>query len=279
MSIVIITGTGTDIGKTIATAAIAGLLRSCGREVVVVKPAQTGFPGTGSVLGRGGDLEDVERLTGITELHGFARYPEPMAPLAAARRAGLPALRLDDAAERIRALDRPGRTVLVEGAGGLLVRLGAGGVGCADASACGATDGPASAADGEGERREWGLPDLAAELPGAKTVVVTSLGLGSLNTAELTVEVAEGRGMDVIGLIGGSLPAGSLPGQQAGSGAGTGRMEPDPIVATNLEDLPHLTGVDVLGCVPEGSGSMRGEEFLAAAPGWFNESGRSVLVG
>lgn len=267
MSIVFITGTGTDIGKTIATAAIAGLLRSCGREVVVVKPAQTGFPGTGSVLGRGGDLDDVERLTGITDLHGFARYPEPMAPLAAARRAGLPALRLDDAAERIRALDRPGRTVLVEGAGGLLVRLGAGGVGCADASACGSTDGPASAADGDGERREWGLPDLAAELPGAKTVVVTSLGLGSLNTAELTVEVAEGRGMDVIGLIGGSLPARHAAG------------EIDPIVATNLEDLPHLTGVDVLGAVPEGAGAMERERFVAAAPGWFSESGMRALVG
>ena len=56
MTILCITGTGTDVGKTIATAAIAGLLRSCGREVVVVKPAQTGFPGTGSVLGRGGEI-------------------------------------------------------------------------------------------------------------------------------------------------------------------------------------------------------------------------------
>lgn len=261
MSIVFITGTGTDIGKTIATAAVAATLAAQGRRVVVVKPAQTGFPGTG------GDLDDVARLTGVTDLHGFVRYPEPMAPLAAARRAGLPALRLDDAAERIRALDRPGRTVLVEGAGGLLVRLGAGGVGCADASACGATDGPASAADGEGERREWGLPDLAAELPGAKTVVVTSLGLGSLNTAELTVEVAEGRGMDVIGLIGGSLPARHAAG------------EIDPIVATNLEDLPHLTGVDVLGAVPEGAGAMERERFVAAAPGWFSESGIRAFVG
>lgn len=239
MTILCITGTGTDIGKTIATAAIAGLLRSCGRHVAVVKPAQTGFPGTGSVLGRGGDLDDVARLTGVDDLHGFARYPEPMAPLAAARRAGLPPLLLADAAEGIRALDGPDRTVLVEGAGGLLVRLG--------------SDGPG---------REWGLPELSAELPGAKTVVVTSLGLGSLNTAELTVEVARGRGMDVIGLVGGSLPEGD-----------------DPIVATNLRDLPHLTGTDVLGCVPAGSGAIERERFLAAAPGWFTESGRSALVG
>ncbi|MFD5868757.1 ATP-dependent dethiobiotin synthetase BioD [Corynebacterium sp. NPDC060344] len=265
MTILCITGTGTDVGKTIATAAIAGLVRSCGREVVVVKPAQTGFPGTGAVLGRGGDLDDVERLTGVTDLHGFARYPEPMAPLAAARRAGMPTLRLDDAARRIRALDGPGRTVLVEGAGGLLVRLGADGG--PESGADGGAEYAARAGERIGAAREWGLPDLAAALPCAKTVVVTSLGLGSLNTAELTVEVARGRGMDVIGLIGGSLP---VPGDGE---------EPDAIVATNLEDLPHLTGVPVLGCVPEGAGRLRREDFLAAAPGWFTESGETALVG
>ena len=242
MSIVFITGTGTDIGKTIATAAVAATLAAQGRRVVVVKPAQTGFPGTG------GDLDDVARLTGVTDLHGFVRYPEPMAPLAAARRAGLPTLGLGEAAARIRELDGPDRTVLVEGAGGLLVRLG-------------------SDAGSDGGAGEWGLPDLAARLPGAKTVVVTSLGLGSLNTAELTVEVAEGRGMDVIGLIGGSLPARHAAG------------EIDPIVATNLADLPHLTGVDVLGAVPEGAGAMERERFVAAAPGWFSESGIRAFVG
>lgn len=245
MSIVFITGTGTDIGKTIATAAVAATLAAQGRRVVVVKPAQTGFPGTG------GDLDDVARLTGVTDLHGFVRYPEPMAPLAAARRAGLPTLGLGEAAARIRELDGPDRTVLVEGAGGLLVRLGSG----------------AGDDGGTGGAGEWGLPDLAARLPGAKTVVVTSLGLGSLNTAELTVEVAEGRGMDVIGLIGGSLPARHAAG------------EIDPIVATNLEDLPHLTGVDVLGAVPEGAGAMERERFVAAAPGWFSESGIRAFVG
>ena len=124
-----------------------------------------------------------------------------------------------------------------------------------------------SGAGDDGGAGEWGLPDLAARLPGAKTVVVTSLGLGSLNTAELTVEVAEGRGMDVIGLIGGSLPARHAAG------------EIDPIVATNLEDLPHLTGVDVLGAVPEGAGAMERERFVAAAPGWFSESGIRAFVG
>src|SRR5690606_24869733 len=81
----------------------------------------------------------------------------PMAPLAAARRAGMAPLLLDDVAARITALDGPDRTVLVVGAGGLLVRLGA---------------------DGPGDAGQWGLPELVAHVPGAKAVVVTLLGLG-----------------------------------------------------------------------------------------------------
>ncbi len=41
MSVLAITGTGTEVGKTIATAAIAAL---CPDVVTVMKPAQTGLP-------------------------------------------------------------------------------------------------------------------------------------------------------------------------------------------------------------------------------------------
>lgn len=251
MSIVIVTGTGTDIGKTIATAALAAALGAAGREVHVVKPAQTGFPGE-----RGGDLDTVAELTGVAGLHGYARYPEPMAPLAAADRAGMPALRMADVAEKIRELDAPGRTILVEGAGGLLVRLGDDGEAAGGSHADGG-DVP-GAPNTDASDTTWALPDLAAHLPGATTVVVTPLELGCLNAAELTVEVARGRGMDVAGLIGGSLPAG----------------EPDPIVAGNLTDLPAVTGVPLLAAIPAGSGGLGRDEFTAAAPGWFTAAGR-----
>ena len=36
------------------------------------------------------DLADIARLSGVTELHGLARFPEPLAPAAAAERAGVP---------------------------------------------------------------------------------------------------------------------------------------------------------------------------------------------
>lgn len=230
MSIVVVTGTGTDVGKTVATAALAAAFAAEGHRVRVVKPAQTGYPED-----HGGDLADIGALTGITDLHGYARYPEPMAPLAAARRAGMPTLARADVADRIRALDAPGTVVLVEGAGGLLVRIG------------------------EDAGGTWALPDLAELLPGAATVVVTGLELGCLNAAELTVEVARARGMRVAGLIGGSLPDGGAD---------------DPIIATNITDLPALTGTDLLAVVPAGSGRLDRGAFTAAAPGWFGPAGR-----
>ncbi|MDO5028990.1 MAG: dethiobiotin synthase [Corynebacterium sp.] len=219
MSIVLVTGTGTDIGKTISTAALAVALEKQGKEVHVVKPIQTGFPGP-----EGGDLDTVAELTGIENLHGFERYPEPMAPVAAAQRAGMRLPSVVEIAEKIQRIDGPGRVVLVEGAGGLLVRLG----------------------------EDWAMPELAAVLPGHQMVVVTRLDLGCLNEAELTVEVARNRGVNVTALVGGSLP-----------------KNPDPIVQTNLEELPRITEVPLLGSVEAGAGKLGQEEFVARAAGWL----------
>lgn len=219
MSIVLVTGTGTDIGKTIGTAALAAALREEGRQVHVVKPIQTGFPGP-----NGGDLDTVAELTGIDNLHGFERYPEPMAPVAAAQRAGMRLPKATEIAEKIKLIDGPNRVVFVEGAGGLLVRLG----------------------------EDWALPELAALLPGSQMVVVTRLGLGCLNEAELTVEVARGRGVNVTALVGGSLPA-----------------ETDPIIETNLEELPRITEVPLLGSVQAGAGTLGQQEFVSKATQWL----------
>ena len=75
MTVVVITGTGTGVGKTIATAALAGCARGAGLDVAVCKPVQTGGDD---------DLAEVARLSGVTELVSVARYPEPLAPVAAA---------------------------------------------------------------------------------------------------------------------------------------------------------------------------------------------------
>ena len=47
MSITFITGTDTDVGKTLATAALAVVLAASGDPVAVYKPTQTGVSGDG----------------------------------------------------------------------------------------------------------------------------------------------------------------------------------------------------------------------------------------
>ncbi|MEL4359129.1 MULTISPECIES: dethiobiotin synthase [unclassified Luteococcus] len=212
--ILVITGTNTDVGKTIATAALAVVLEAAGWEVLPVKPVQTGEPDGH------GDAPTVTRLTGLTAIDRH-RYPEPLAPNLSARRAGMAQPVLADVVRWLRGLDAPGRAVLVEGAGGLLVRI----------------------AD------DWTLADLAREL-GAPLVLVTSTGLGSLNLAELTVEAARRRGLDVLGVVGGSLPS-----------------EPDLATRLNLAELPDITGVPLWGSLPEGAGGLAREEFAAMARG------------
>lgn len=212
MAIIVITGTNTDVGKTIATAALVSRFAADGREVVPLKPVQTGEPD-----GQG-DATTVERLTGIAG-RDLLRFPEPLAPNLSARRAGMDQPVLAEVAAWVRGFDAPGRVVLVEGAGGLLVRI----------------------AD------DWTLADLAAELD-APLVVVTSTGLGSLNAAELTVEAARRRGLEVLGLVGGSIPA-----------------EPDLATELNLDEFEVVTDVPLLGCMPEGAGRLSREEFALAA--------------
>lgn len=216
--IIFITGTGTDVGKTIATAALASVYQQQGNEVVVAKPVQTGEP-EGS-----GDAVTVAGLAGV-ETTEFIRYPEPLAPNLTARRAGQPQLVKEDLLAWISELDALGRIVLVEGAGGLLVRL----------------------AD------DLTIVDLASDL-NAPVVVVTSLGLGSLNWAELTVREAQRHGLDVAGLIGGKLSA-----------------DPDLATSLNVNELENVTGVEVLGCIPEGAGRLAPDEFAQMARGVFGQ--------
>ena len=176
MTVLVITGTGTGVGKTIATAALAGHARSLGLDVAVCKPVQTG---TQAADGPGDDdLADVRRLTGLTELFGTARYPEPLAPAAAAHLDGRPLPSAAELLDAIRSADRPGRLTLVEGAGGLLVELAAGG---------------------------QTLRDLAVEL-GAPVLVVCAAGLGTLNHTALTLEALAARDVSCAGLVVGSWP-------------------------------------------------------------------------
>ena len=219
MPILMITGTGTEVGKTITTAAVAATALAAGRSVAVLKAAQTGVRPD-----EPGDAAEVARLAGPVTTAELARYPEPLAPETAARRAGMTPVHPEDVAEAAAKLASEHDLVLVEGAGGLLVRFDPAGGTLADAAA----------------------------LLHAPVLVVTSPGLGTLNTSELTARELRARGLDLLGMVIGSWPA-----------------SPDLASRCNLADLPAVTDAPLLGALPEGAAALAPADFRTTAPGWL----------
>lgn len=172
--VIIVTGTSTGVGKTVATAALA--LRA-GGSVIVVKPVQTGLSGSEPA-----DADEVHRLTGCA-VQEYTALDEALAPDTAARLQGVRLPPVAEYADRIRVLAEFHDPVIVEGAGGLLVRL-----------------------DSDGGT----LLDIASELAetlAVEVIVVVGAGLGTLNHAELTVGALRARGLEPVGLVIGSWPA------------------------------------------------------------------------
>ncbi|GAB2903768.1 dethiobiotin synthase [Streptomyces mayteni] len=214
-----VTGTGTEIGKTVATAAIAAVARAAGRSVAVLKPAQTGL-----TAGQPGDVAEVARLAGPLAGVELARYPDPLAPATAARLAGLPPVGPAEVAKAAEALAEDHDLVLVEGAGGLLVWF-----------------------DESGNT----LADAASRLD-APVLVVTTAGLGTLNTTALTAEALRARRLACPGVLVGSWPA-----------------EPDLAARCNLDDLPSVAEAPLLGVLPAGAGGLAPRAFRERARGWL----------
>ena len=174
MSALLVTGTGTGVGKTVVTAALAALAVSRGQRCTVVKPGQTGIP-----EGAPGDLADVVRLAGDdVRTVELVRYPDPLSPAAAARRSGLPPVDPARAAAAVLTARDEADLVLVEGAGGLLVRY-----------------------DDDG----FTMAELARTLR-LPVLVVVEAGLGTLNATALTLEALAHRGLELAGLVIGAWP-------------------------------------------------------------------------
>ncbi len=198
--IVVVTGTDTDVGKTVVTAALAVRATEQG-TVTMVKPVQTGV-----TAGDLGDAGEVHRLTGCATQE-FVALEDPLAPDTAARRRGVPLPPVAEHADRVRVLAEFHDTVVVEGAGGLLVRL---------------------------DRQDGTLLDLAEELARThevQVVVVTSPRLGTLNQTELTVWALRQRGLEPVGLVVGSWPEHPVLAEECNAGD-LPRVTGVPVIAT-----------------------------------------------
>jgi dethiobiotin synthetase len=164
----LVTGTDTGVGKTVVAAALVLALRELGIAAVGFKPVETGM-----VEGQDPDSLILRAASGIdTPLaRPLLQLAEPLAPAVAADRAGQ-SLDVKALERRLPALYAAGFTVVVEGAGGLLVPLA------------------------------WGYTalDLAARC-GLEAVVVGRPGLGTLNQCLLTVGALRARGVPVRGVV------------------------------------------------------------------------------
>jgi dethiobiotin synthetase len=164
---VFVTGTGTEVGKTVVAAAIARTLAATGTRVHVFKPCVTGLDERPAV---GADHELLRRAAGADQSDGAIapyRYGPPASPHLAAAMAGeeIDPARLREAAREA----ATGADALVcEGVGGLLVPLAA----------------------------NYSVRNLAVDL-GYPLVIAASPGLGTINHTLLTVEVARAVGLEV----------------------------------------------------------------------------------
>ncbi|MEV0621181.1 dethiobiotin synthase [Nonomuraea sp. NPDC050404] len=174
MSVIVVTGTGSGVGKTVVTAALTALALRRGSAAAVIKLAQTGL-----TPDRPGDVDEVIRLSGLTTTFELGRFPGRLPPAAAARAAGTPPVSLARAANLARELAESNRLVVVEGNGGLLDRYD--------------EDGATAA-------------DLARTLR-AQVLVVVRPGGDTVNHTALTLESLAHRGLDLAGIVIGRWPA------------------------------------------------------------------------
>jgi dethiobiotin synthetase len=163
----LVTGTDTCVGKTVIAAALITALRARGLRAVGFKPAETGI---------GDGPADSELLTLASGEENALTRPllqmrEPLAPAVAAERAGV-AVDTDEIEARIARLRRDGYTVVIEGAGGVMVPL------------------------------NWGYTvlDLAVACD-LDAVIVARAGLGTLNHVAMTVMMLRSHQIPIRGVV------------------------------------------------------------------------------
>lgn len=165
-----VTGTDTDVGKTIVTGALAAALRAEDLNVGIWKPVQSG-----ALLGSG--ETDAERLLQYSGIHERAEdvasftFQAPLTPMLAAKQDGVD-ITLQEIISAGQPLADRYESVLIEGAGGVAVPL----------------------------TEDSLVVDLISELR-IPALIVARSGLGTINHTLLTVSYLQQHGVPIIGFI------------------------------------------------------------------------------
>jgi dethiobiotin synthetase len=169
---IFVTGTGTEVGKSVVAAAVCAALGERGERAAAFKPAVTGLdelPGDwppdhellAAAAGAGQSPADVAPY----------RFGQPVSPHYAAELAG-ETIEPGQLVEAARSAGERAGALVCEGVGGLLVPITLG----------------------------YLVRDLAVDL-GLPVVVAAATGLGTINHTLLTVEAARTAGLRVAGVV------------------------------------------------------------------------------
>lgn len=170
---VFVTGTGTEVGKTVVAGAVARSVASAGRSVAVFKPAVSGLDESRD-QGVAPDHEHLRLAAGSVQTDDAVspyRFGPAVSPHLAAEMEGtvIEAERLRTGLEAAR---DAGDFLVCEGVGGFLVPL----------------------------RLDYLVRDFARDA-GLPVLVVATPGLGTINHTLLTVEAVRAAGLEVLGVV------------------------------------------------------------------------------
>ena len=173
-----VTGTDTEVGKTLVSGALILKLRESGKNVVGFKPVVAGTYRASNGQHLNEDLETL-RIASNLELGQLSLCPyvldTPAAPHLVAEKQGTP-LEIEVMLKAYRNLQEEKGYVVVEGAGGFLVPL----------------------------NDQENLGDFAQEI-GLPIILVVGMKLGCINHALLTIEAIHARKLVVAGWIANTL--------------------------------------------------------------------------
>jgi dethiobiotin synthetase len=179
---VFVTGTDTEVGKSVLAASLCAALAARGERVAAFKPVMTGLEEEAGEFGRDHELLASAANSGQTpdDVAPY-RFGPPVSPHLAAELAGVTI----EPAELVAAA-RAHELVVCEGVGGLLVPITPG----------------------------YLVRDLAVDL-GLPVVIAARPGLGTINHSLLTVEAARAAGLQVAGVVMTPWPEAPTPMQRS----------------------------------------------------------------
>jgi dethiobiotin synthetase len=181
---ILVTGTDIGVGKTWVACSLARAIQEAGRQVIAIKPVETGWSGGAS------PLEDGVRLALATgqsaPAHAIIRISEPVAPVLASEASG-DEIDFDALVLKIERFADQAEYAIIEGTGGLLTPV----------------------------TWEWNMADVARAL-GAVALVVGVDRVGTINRSLLTLSALELAGLPCLGVV---LTPPELPDASTGKNA------------------------------------------------------------